>query len=104
MYYFKFDPERKIEAHRFCAKKLWLVREKYINLITDISDNLINPNKAKEIRDALMLETCAIYDQAPATDGKAYQAAREALKIGQEMTFSDKEIDDFLPMSLRKIK
>ena len=54
-----------------------------------------------EKRDALLNELNAILADSPATDSKAYSEARAALKIDEEMTFTAKEIDNFLPEKLR---
>ncbi len=43
-----------------------------------------------------------IYIGSPRTLGKAYNEASKALKSMEEMTFSDAEIDSFLPKELRK--
>lgn len=104
IYQFRFNPEQLIQAHRTCAKKLWFVREKYIALISDICDNAIDSTTARQKRDALAQEVYSIYENAPDTNSKAYDAARDALKANEEMTFSDREIDEFLPVSMRKIK
>jgi len=42
-----------------------------------------------------------IYKFAPITSTKAYSKAQKALKINEELTFSDKEIDQFLPEELK---
>ena len=55
-----------------------------------------------ETRDALQARLAAIYKGAPQTDAKAYAKAQEALKRDEDYTFSDGEIDRFLPTSLRK--
>lgn len=51
--------------------------------------------------DSLLLELNEILQNAPAMDTKAYVKARKALKIDEEMTFNNKEIDNFLPEELR---
>lgn len=102
IYQFRFDPEKVIQAHRNCAKKLWLIREKYITLISDICDGAIDQKLARSRRDDLLLRLHSIYETAPDTDDLAYAQARNALKINEEMTFTDSEIDAFLPDSLRK--
>ena len=55
-------------------------------------------------RDNLLEELHAIYSGAPSTTYKAYKKAQEALKKLQDMTFSDEEIDSFLPEGLKKVK
>jgi hypothetical protein len=53
-------------------------------------------------REELQKKLAAVYKGAPQTNGKAYAAAQTALKQNEEFTFSDSEIDKFLPASLRK--
>jgi hypothetical protein len=102
IYQLSFDPALEIEAHRRCAKQLWLIREKYINLISDIKDNVLTDEEIRKQRDALVLQLNQVYQEAPDTNFRAYRAAQKALKINQEMTFSSKEIDQFLPSNLRE--
>ena len=96
-----FSPEEKAEKHRQIAKELWYIREKYINLIADI----INDKNSEEIilskRNELIEKLYIIYKFAPITSPKAYKKSREALKIKEELTFSDEEIDQFLPKDLK---
>jgi len=99
---FRFNPEQVIQAHRTCARKLWLIREKYIALISDVADRVTDSKSARIRRDELIEELYLVYENAPETDKVAYEAARKALKVNEEMTFTDKEIDAFLPASLRK--
>jgi hypothetical protein len=42
------------------------------------------------------------YKGSPRTFSKAYKDAQKALKVNEELTFTDKEIDAFLPFPLRK--
>jgi hypothetical protein len=44
----------------------------------------------------------SIYAGAPSTNFKAYKKAQDALKNMEDMTFSDEEIDKFLPRELRR--
>lgn len=96
-----FNPEAEAEKHRQTAKELWYIREKYVNLMADIYNNQINDDIIKKQRDKLIEELKFIYKFAPITSSKAYQKAREALKINEELTFSDEEIDQFLPSELK---
>jgi hypothetical protein len=43
-----------------------------------------------------------IYQNAPRTNSKAYDKASQALKSNEEMTFSDEEVDKFLPNDIRR--
>ena len=90
------------QKHKQAANDLWLVREKYQSLITD----LVIGNKTLEIiqekRDILMKELDSVYSSAPSTNSKAYKKAQKALKQNEDMTFSDEEIDMFLPKELKR--
>lgn len=86
------------------AKKLWYIREKYQNFIADIHNERYNSEEIALKRDSLLEELNQIYENALGTNKIAYTMARKALKVDEEMTFSDKEIDMFLPTNLRKNK
>jgi hypothetical protein len=43
-----------------------------------------------------------VYSGAPSTNYKAYTQAQKALKELEDMTFSDDEIDAFLPTELKR--
>lgn len=94
-----FDPAKEAERHRATAKALWYVREKYIHLLTDIKANPSGINIPQR-RDELVEELRRIYDLAPDTSSHAYRAAQKALKINEDMTFRNEEINHFLPDSL----
>lgn len=96
-----FDPEQKAEKHRQSAKELWYVREKYVNLIADIMNNRLSEEAISSKRDQFVDELKLIYKFAPITTSLAYKKAQKALKINEELTFSDKEIDNFLPNGLK---
>jgi len=101
LYQVSFDPDHAIDEHRKAARQMWLIREKYINLLADMTDSAITENEARQRRDELLRDLHAVYRDAPATSRKAYAKAQTALKLHEEMTFSDDEIDRFLPPPLR---
>jgi len=96
-----FNPAERAEKHRYIAKELWYIREKYINLMANIINGQLNNDSVILERDQLIEELKFIYKFAPETDSKSYEKARKALKINEEFTFSDDEIDQFLPDELR---
>jgi hypothetical protein len=53
-------------------------------------------------RDSLLNDLHSIYSGSPSTTYNAYKKAQEALKQFEDMTFSDEEIDAFLPRPLKK--
>lgn len=90
------------QKHRQAAAGIWLIREKYLSLLTDLRGGSLSPADCREARDALLSELHAAYVGAPSTNFKAYQKAQLALKSAEDMTFSDKEIDAFLPKALNR--
>lgn len=97
-----YDLGQLAQKHRQAAADLWLIREQYLSLLTDLRSNSGSEHELREKRDGLLIELHALYSGAPSTNFKAYKKAQEALKNFEDMTFSDEEIDAFLPKSLRK--
>ena len=93
--------ESRIYAHRWCASRLWLVREKYRALLSEIRDGSLAPDEIRERRNELTAEVHAIIQHAPAADRPAYLNARQTLKAAEDRVLTDDEIDAFLPESLR---
>ena len=97
-----YDLGALAQKHRRAAADLWLIREKYLALITDLrvgEEGLVNITNR---RDALLVDLHGVYSGAPSTTYQAYKKAQEALQQYEEMTFSDAEIDALLPRELRK--
>ncbi|ABI55739.1 SLATT domain-containing protein [Alkalilimnicola ehrlichii MLHE-1] len=97
-----YDLGQLAQKHRQAAADLWLIREQYLSLLTDLRSNSSSEDELREKRDDLLTELHALYSGAPSTNFKAYKKAQEALKNLEDMTFSDEEIDAFLPKSLKK--
>lgn len=100
LFLFSFNSEKLAEKHRYIAKELWYIREKYVNLIADIMNERINENDIILRRDGFIKELKIIYKFAPQTLPEAYGEAGNALKKNEELTFSNKEINNFLPEDL----
>lgn len=101
VYQLSFNLEGLGREYKIIAKRLWFIREKYQNLIADVMGERYASKEIAEKRDSLLLELNKILENAPPTDSKAYSKARKSLKIDEEMTFSNKEVDNFLPEELR---
>lgn len=97
-----YDLGEIAQKHRQAAAGIWLIREKYLSLLTDLRSGNLSIGEARSARDALLAELHAAYTGAPSTDCKAYQRAQQALKQAEDMTFSDDEIDAFLPNELKR--
>ena len=93
-----------IQKHSNAALELWNIRENYLSLLTDIKSRSISITGIQNKRDEWQLQLLKIYAGSPRTFSKAYQAARKALQISEELTFIDSEINLLLPIELRKVK
>lgn len=96
------DPGQLAEKHKEVASKLWDIRESYLSLLTDLNDKQIDAELARKRRDELQKSLLAIYETAPRTNAKAYQAASDGLKNREELTFSQSEINAFVPDPLKR--
>jgi len=95
-----FNPEEKAFKYKQTAHQLWQVREKYTCLIADIMNEKISEEHIVNRRDQLLCDLDLIYKNALPTSSKAYDKASVALKKNEEYTFSDDEINKFLPKDL----
>lgn len=96
---FKFAEE--VDAHRTTAARLWDVRESYLSLIADLMAGTISEVGALARRDELQETARSAYFEAPRTTAKGFAKASDGLKNNEEMTFTSREIDLFLPEALR---
>jgi len=90
------------QKHSDSAIQLWNIRELYLSILTDIKSNTSTVEEIQNRRDQLQEKLKSIYKGSPRTISKAYVEATKALKVNEELTFSDKEIDNLLPTALRK--
>lgn len=97
-----YDLGEIAQKHRQAAAHIWLIREKYLSLLTDLRAGVLSVEEIRKERDALLADLHATYKGAPSTDYKAYKKAQKALKELEDMTFSDREIDAFLPKELKR--
>ncbi|PPD58672.1 SLATT domain-containing protein [Dehalogenimonas etheniformans] len=88
--------------HKAAGNELWLIREKYLSLLTDLAIGEKTMTSLQQERDTLAFELHQVYAGSPSTTYRAYQKAQESLKQLEEMTFSENEIDAFLPDELRR--
>ncbi len=86
--------------HKHTGNQLWSIRERYIFLLTSIKIGEKTLKQIQEERTLLFEETDKVYQTAPTTNSKAYLQAQKALKENEELTFSQEEIDRFLPQQL----
>ena len=97
-----YDLGELAQKHRQAAADLWLIREKYLALVTDLRVGKESLKKITNRRDALLEDLHGVYLGAPSTNYQAYKKAQAALQQYDEMTFSDAEIDALLPRELKR--
>lgn len=96
----EYDIDEKIISHQESADDLWIVREKYISLLTDIEQ--ISVDEVRKRRNELVEESSVIYKVALPTSAKAYERAQNKLKNEEYQFFADNESEKMLPIHLRK--
>ncbi len=99
----QYDLGELAQRHADAAVGLWDIRESYFSLLTDMRlGSNVNVEEIMKKRDELQSRLKRLYKCFPRTISKAYTEATKALKKCEEMTFSDGEIDKFLPEQLRR--
>lgn len=101
-----FNFEQRVVAHKNSALKYMGLRDAYRSLITDVMNESVSGTEIGTRRDLLQREYQIISDLAPQTCSKEYTEAQRRLNkrgavSGEEFTWSDEEIDWFLPEALR---
>ncbi|GAB6174534.1 SLATT domain-containing protein [Paradesulfitobacterium aromaticivorans] len=100
LFFKDFNLADDIKKHRTTADDLWIVRERYISLLTDF--DMLSEEVIMQKRDELQDRTAEIYRVAPSTNSKSYSAAQKILKEEEEQFFRASEIDKMLPEHLRE--
>jgi len=92
--------------HKSTALCLLTIREEYIALMADIINKNLKINEIRKQRDKLLNKLEVVYKFAPQTTRASFEKAQKLLSsrevtIGEDFTFSDAEIDRFLPSPLK---
>jgi len=90
--------------HKQAANEIWLIREQYLSLLIDLAMGEKPLEHLQKQRDELLNSLHSVYSGSPSTTYDAYKLAQKALKLNEDMTFSDQEIDAFLPKELKRSK
>ena len=98
-----YDLGQLAQKHKQAANELWIIREKYLSLLVDLAMREKPLEFLQRQRDGLVDQLHKAYSGAPSTTFEAYKKAQEALKRLEDMTFSDEEIDAFLPKELKRV-
>lgn len=103
-----FNFEQIALAHKNSALKYMQLRDKYRGLIVDIMNEKVLQDAIIDRRNSLQAEYQIISDLAPQTGTKEYAEAQKHLHTagasgGEQYTWSDIEIDQFLPQNLHLV-
>ena len=101
-----FGFEQQMVLSKNSALKYMQLRDRYRSLIVDIMNGGLSSEEMASRRDLLQTEYQVISDLSPQTGMKEYDEAQRRLnKKGvvknEQFTWSDEEIDRFLPETLR---
>lgn len=101
-----FNFADKSSQHKKTALSLLNIREKYIGLMADIINDNLDVNEISKQRDELQNKLEIIYNFAPQTTTATFKKAQQRLNPkgaveGEEFTFTDDEIDRFMPEKIR---
>lgn len=97
-----YDLGELAQKHKHAANEIWLIREKYLSLLTDLAMGEKPIEQLQSERDSLLESLHSVYSGSPSTTFEAYKEAQDSLKTKEDMTFSDEEIDAFLPNELKR--
>jgi hypothetical protein len=97
-----YDLGELAQKHKQAANDIWLVREQFLSLLVDLAMGQKPLEALQTERDKLTNALHSVYAGSPNTTYAAYKKAQEALKRNEDMSFSDQEIDAFLPRELRR--
>ncbi len=101
--YFKsFAIQDAIDNNRKTVHKIVCSRNDLITLLTEIRLKTRSPEELTEKYKAILEELNEAYESAPGTTKEAVKEATIALKEREEFTYSDQEINRFLPSHLRR--
>lgn len=102
-----FNFEQEGLLHKNSALKYMSLRDHYRLLITDIMNERTPKRELIARRNALQQEYQSISDLSPSTGEDEYVKAQKLLGLngsGEQFTWTDKEIDRFLPEELHLVK
>ncbi|SDG33692.1 SLATT domain-containing protein [Idiomarina zobellii] len=97
-----YDLGEIAQKHRQAGADLWVIRESYLSLLTDLKMDADTVDEIRCRRDELIEKSHAVYTGSPITNDRAYIKAQKALKQLEDMTFAEAEIDAFLPKELKR--
>ena len=100
--YFKsFDIKNMEKQCKDTANRLVVVRNDLLHIIAEIHMKSRSVDEINHDYIQIINTLNKIYVEAPSTTQKSVERASEALKTNNEYTYTEEEIDNFLPPTLR---
>ncbi len=101
--YFKSFDLKSLEAqNKTAANQFVAIRNDLLNVIATIKYSSKDVDETKSKYEDIIQRLNRLYIEAPQTTKEACELAEKALKEKKEYSFTDEEIDMFLPEGLRK--
>lgn len=101
--YFKtYDLKLLQKEHKKSALLFLKLREELVSVLCDIKMNKYTEEELLKKRDDLINKKVEIANNTLDASEKAVKKASESLKVKQDNTYTDEEIDSFLPLLARK--
>jgi hypothetical protein len=95
-----FDLKNLERQHRIAANKFIIVRNQLLHIIAELHMES-NLEQIKAEYQQILSDLNELYLEAPSTTDSAVSKASKALNIKNEYTYTDEEIDHFLPNNLK---
>ena len=100
--YFKsFDLKTLEKQHKDAANQFIVIRNELLQIISDVHMKIKPVEEIYTEYQTIMTHLNELYVSAPSTSDKAVDRASSALNVKREYTYSDEEIDKFLPPALK---
>lgn len=97
-----FDLTTLEKEHMNTANNLWDIRERLVILLIETGVGEKDYNDLMNTYETIQQDLKNIYSNAPTTMDRAVALAKKALKNDGDYTYTDEEIDSFLPLICRK--
>lgn len=96
-----FDLKALAASNKTAANQLIGIRNELLQIISDLHMMKKDTSTINDAFAVIMQRLNKLYVEMPTTTRQSVDAAREALKVNKDYTFSESEIDMFLPPSLQ---
>ena len=101
-FYKTYNLRESRDSHKLSALEFLQLKNETICILSDIKLKKIELDEATKKRNEILLKYHDICKKSLSTCNRAVKKASKALKIQKDNTFSNDEIDSYLPIELRK--